>query len=113
MPDQLQRLVGMRPDAREHAVHLLARFPSLNVSSAYRSAERNRAVGGVEGSLHVQGRAVDVTASLAVLEAAKAYCERGAHAGTPGGPAECFIEHGTGPQTVGGQSTGTHLHVAW
>jgi uncharacterized protein YcbK (DUF882 family) len=112
MPDQLQRLNGMRPEAREHVVHLLARFPSLVVSSALRSAERNRAVGGVPGSLHVQGRAVDLTASARVLEAALAYVQRGGLAGHPGGPTEAFIE-GTGPQSVGGQSTGTHLHVAW
>lgn len=103
----------MEPLAREHLVHLVARFPSLVVTSTRRSVERNRAVGGVPGSLHISGRAADLAASPRVLEAALAYVQRGALAGHPGGPAEAFIERGSGPQTVGGQSTGTHLHVAW
>lgn len=103
----------MEVHAREHLVHLLARFPSLVVTSTLRSPERNRAVGGVPGSLHLSGRAADVAASPRVLEAALAYVERGGLAGSPGGPAEAFIERGSGPQSVGGQSTGTHLHVAW
>lgn len=112
MPEVALMLSEMTPDARAHAVHLLAKFPSLALTSTRRSPERNRAVGGVAGSLHLEGRAVDVTGGPGVLERALAYVQRDHPAGRRGGPTEAFIES-TGPQIVGGGSTGRHLHVAW
>lgn len=109
---QQDLLMMMEAGPREHALHVLRQFPSLIVTSTRRSPERNRAVGGVPGSLHVAGRAVDFAGSPGVLRAAAAYCVRGGPSGSRGGPAECFIET-TGPQRVGGRSTGLHLHVAW
>lgn len=108
-----RRIDEMEAHAREHLVHLVAQFPTLTVTSTRRSPERNRAVGGVPGSLHIVGRAADLAGSPRVLAAALAYVQRGGLAGHPGGPTEAFIEYGTGPQTVGGQSSGTHLHIAW
>lgn len=105
-------LAEMEPNARAHAVHLMAKFPSLALTSARRSPERNRAVGGVPGSYHLQGRAADFSGSTGVLRAALAFCVRGGPPGSAHGPREAFIE-GRGPQSVGGSSTGVHLHVAW
>ena len=39
---------------------LRARWPGVRVTSGYRSVAVNRAVGGVPGSLHLRGLAVDV-----------------------------------------------------
>lgn len=109
---QQDLLMTLEAGPREHALHVLREFPSLIVTSARRSVERNRAIGGVPGSLHISGRAVDFAGSPGILRDAAAYCVRGGAPGSPGGPAECFIE-GTGGQAVGGRSTGPHLHVAW
>jgi hypothetical protein len=39
---------------------LRARYPGVRVNSGYRSPAVNRAVGGVEGSLHTRGLALDL-----------------------------------------------------
>lgn len=41
------------------ANEMLVKFPFLKFTSGYRTAARNKAVGGVPTSLHVQARAVD------------------------------------------------------
>lgn len=112
MPEVALMLSEMTPDARAHAMHLLARFPSLALTSTRRSPERNRAVGGVPGSYHLSGRAADFAGRPEVLRDALAFVVRGGPPGSAHGPREAFIES-TGPQSVGGSSTGAHLHVAW
>jgi len=42
-------------------------FPSARLTSAYRSPGGNAAVGGVKGSYHTQGRAIDVTPSMEIF----------------------------------------------
>lgn len=97
---ELLLLEGLTPHARLHAVCLLVAHPGLACSSGRRTPERNRAVGGVEGSYHLEGRAVDFTGSRADLIAAS----RTAHAQRVS--AGC-----TGPEEV--IDEGDHLHVAW
>lgn len=112
MSNLVELLLGLVPDARQHCLHLLGAVPGLTLTSTRRTPERNLAVGGVKGSYHLSGRAADFAGSPDVLRRAEAFCLRGGPAGGPHGPRECFIE-GTGPQSVGGSSTGEHLHVAW
>lgn len=112
MPELALMLAEMEPNARAHTMHVLGRFPRLTLTSAKRSPQRNRAVGGVPGSYHLTGRAADFAGPRDDLRAALAFVVRGGPPGSAHGPTECFIE-GTGPQAVGGSSTGVHLHVAW
>ena len=96
----LNALRGMTPHARLHAYRLLAVHPDLTVTSALRTVERNRAVGGVEGSFHLTGRAVDLAGSrLSIRAAART-------ARTQRVTPSC-----TGPEEVVMESD--HLHVAW
>ena len=95
-----EKLRGLTPHARLHARRLLAEHPELIITSAFRSPERNRAVGGVEGSLHLEGRAIDLAGSRVSLRAA-ARTARSQRV-TPA----C-----TGPEEVVMESD--HLHVAW
>lgn len=112
MPELALMLAEMEPNARAHTMHVLSRFPRLHLTSARRSPERNRVVGGVPGSYHLAGRAADFSGPREDLRAAYTFCVRGGPPGSANGPRECFLE-GTGPQKVGGSSTGVHLHVAW
>lgn len=93
-------LHSLEQNAELHARRLLAGHRDVRVTSARRSPERNRAVGGVPGSLHLQGRAIDVVGPRGTLEhlarAARAPSER-----SPGGGAvEVLMES-------------DHLHIAW
>ena len=95
-----EHLKGLTPHARLHAQRLLAVHHDLVVTSGFRSPERNRAVGGVPGSFHLQGRAIDVVGSGASLRAAArtARTQRVTPACT--GPEEVVMEF-------------DHLHLAW
>lgn len=97
-------LSGVTPHARLHAICLLVAVPGLTVSSGRRTPERNRAVGGVPGSFHLRGRAVDFSGSRANLArgATVAKCQRVTCGCT--GPEEVLV-HDSG--------SGLHLHVAW
>ena len=95
-----EHLRGLTPHARLHAQRLLAVHRDLIVTSGFRSPERNRVVGGVPGSLHLEGRAIDVTGSRVSMRAAArtARTQRVTPACT--GPEEVVME-------------GDHLHIAW
>lgn len=95
-----EHLRGLTPHARLHAERLLAVHYDLVVTSGLRSPERNRAVGGVPGSLHLKGRAIDVAGSWVSLRAAARTAR--AQRVTPA----C-----TGPEEVVMESD--HLHIAW
>lgn len=90
----------LTPHAALHLVCLLAAHPGLVVTSGRRSPERNRAVGGVEGSWHLQGRAVDLGGSRADIAAARQTAEAQRVTASCTGPEELLDE-------------GDHLHVAW
>lgn len=81
----------------------LASLFGLRVSSTYRDPAHNRAVGGVEGSLHTHGSlanpgATDLVGSLAAMQAGLAYARSHYH------PQEALI-HDVG--------SGLHLHLGW
>jgi len=99
-PSDLKRVWGLTRHAALHAACLLAAHPGLVPTSGRRTAQRNRAVGGVPGSLHLDGRAVDFGGSREEIRAAlsTARAQRVTHGCT--GPAEALDE-------------GDHLHVAW
>lgn len=93
-------LVSLTPHARLHALCLLAAHPGLRPTSGRRTPERNRAVGGVERSFHLAGRACDFGGSRQEIRHAlrTALAQR--------------VNWGcTGPEEV--IDEGDHLHVAW
>ena len=94
------KIRGLTPHARLHARRLLAQHPDLTVTSAKRSAERNRAVGGVPSSFHLQGRAIDLAGSRASLRAAARTARL-----------QRVTPRCTGPEEV--IDEGDHLHIAW
>ncbi len=91
---------GLSEHTAGHLVRLLAAAPGVSVSSGRRTPERNRAVGGVAGSLHLQGRAVDLTGTRRRLEHAAWHAREESR--TPGR---------TGPQEILMESD--HLHLGW
>lgn len=97
-------LRDLDPHTRLHALCLLAAVPDLRVTSGRRSPERNRAVGGVKGSWHLKGRAVDFGGSPEDERRGLAFAR--AQRVSPGctGPEEALV-HDSG--------NGEHLHVAW
>lgn len=70
---------------------------NLSVTSGYRSPEHNEAVGGVENSYHLSGRAGDFVGSVADMQAAEAWARAN-------GAVE-VLRHDAG--------SGYHLHVAF
>lgn len=91
---------GLTAHAALHLACLLVVHPELRVSSGRRSVERNRDVGGVPGSWHVSGRAVDLVGPRTALEHARRTAD--AQRVTEGctGPEEAILED-------------DHLHIAW
>ena len=62
---------------------IMSRYPELHITSGYRDPNRNRAVGGVSDSDHLQGRAVDLNIErvgyyreLQLLEPIRAWIDR-------------------------------------
>lgn len=98
-------LALLGPHTRQHATGLLLAFPTLHITSSYRTPARNAAVGGVPNSFHTRRRAIDVVGPLTTLRAARDWARR-----QRVGP-RC-----TGPEEVLLQYVGTrrqHLHLAW
>ena len=93
-------LDGLTPHTRLHTLCLLGAHPDLRPTSGRRTAERNRAVGGVPGSFHLRGRAVDVVVPPNERSAFLRWVR--ADRATP----RC-----TGPEEV--LDEGDHIHIAW
>jgi uncharacterized protein YcbK (DUF882 family) len=109
MPDrtakELAILAELTPHTKAHALQLLSEFPSLRMSSGRRSAEKNRAVGGVPNSWHLRGRAVDFTGTSHDLHHALTRVRHLRVGPQCTGPEEFLLERPYLP--------GQHLHVAW
>lgn len=100
------KLATLGPHTRRHAEQLLWEVGApMRVSSARRTAAKNRAVGGVPNSFHLRGRAVDFTGDRDTLvrAAGLAWALRVGKGCT--GPEEVILE-GLGTRNQ-------HLHVAW
>jgi hypothetical protein len=104
-PSEQVLLSSLGPHTRAHALALMQAHPRLRLTSARRSVERNREVGGSASSFHLRGRACDFVADLLTLRAAHAtaHAQRLGKACT--GPEEVLLEKVRRP--------GQHLHVAW
>jgi hypothetical protein len=96
----LQRRWGLTNHASLHLSGLVAAYPGCVVTSGRRSRVRNRLVGGIKGSFHLQGRAADVVIPRDERAAfiAAAWSQRVT--------ASC-----TGPEEV--INEGDHVHLAW
>lgn len=99
-PDQTRLLATLGPHTRGHAVQLLSKVPGLRISSARRSPERNRQVGGSPTSFHLRGRAVDLVGTADQIERATLLARNLRLGPRCTGPEEIIIES-------------DHLHVAW
>jgi hypothetical protein len=99
-PADLSQKWGLTAHAGLHLACLLAAHPDLRPTSGRRTPERNRALGGVKGSYHLSGRAIDLAGSRVAIAAARrtALAQRVSTGCT--GPEEAIDE-------------GDHLHVAW
>jgi uncharacterized protein YcbK (DUF882 family) len=95
----------LTPHAQAHARQLIEEYPLLRVSSARRSPRRNKQVGGVPGSFHLRGRAVDLVGPDHDLRHAAALAWTLRIGTRCTGPEEVLLERLGQP--------GAHLHVAW
>lgn len=102
----------MTPHARLHAERLLAAVLGLTVTSAYRSPQRNRAVGGSPSSYHVRGRAVDLAGSRVALLAARDFARFDRVGPRCTGTEELFFESRANQLNVSVDQA-DHLHIAW
>lgn len=102
---ELALLRGLSRHTRSHSLLLLGEHPGLTVSSGRRTPLGNRRVGGSPRSWHLQGRAIDLTGPLPLLQAAAttAWAQRIGAGCT--GPEEVLLEDS-------GRAN-QHLHVAW
>jgi uncharacterized protein YcbK (DUF882 family) len=104
-PRELRLLATLTPHTRAHALQLLGECPLLTVSSGRRSPAHNRRVGGVPGSFHIKGRAVDFVGTHYDLVRASGIAWALRVGPTCTGPEEVLLERLDAP--------GQHLHVAW
>lgn len=97
---EVEILRGLGPHTRGHALRILAGVPGLRLTSGRRSPLRNRQVGGVPGSYHIRGRAVDFAGTRKDIKKGLALARRDRLGASCTGPEEAIDE-------------GDHLHVAW
>lgn len=103
-PRECDVLASLTDATRGHVLNVLAAVPALHLTSGRRTRERNRAVGGVPKSGHLDGTACDFGGPSRALVAGLKYATRYGQAGTRTGPREALI-HDAG--------SGVHLHLRW
>lgn len=105
LPHELAILRSLSPHSRAHALLLVGVHPGLRLTSGRRTPLGNRRAGGSPRSFHLQGRAIDATGPLPLLQAAAdtAWAQR--LSGRCTGPEEVLVEDAGEPNQ--------HLHVAW
>lgn len=91
---------GLTEHAAVHAAELVGTVPGLRITSGHRTPERNRTVGGVENSFHLQGRAIDLGGSRAAIRQGLAEARAWRCSPRCSGPIEALDEK-------------DHLHAAW
>ncbi len=93
-------ILTLEPHAELHTRRLLAGHRDIRVTSARRTPELNRAVGGVARSKHLEGRAVDLAGPGGSLRHLARQLRASRFTHLYGHPTEVIDE-------------GDHLHVAW
>lgn len=93
-------LIQLDSHTRAHVTRLLAAHPLLKITSSYRSPARNRRVGGVPNSYHLQRRAIDFLMGGERPADVLAFIRDDRVSARCTGPEELLAEP-------------THYHVAW
>lgn len=102
---ELAILRSLTPHSRAHALLLLGSHPGLTLTSGRRTPLGNRRAGGSPTSWHLQGRAIDATGPLPLLQDAATTAWRQRLSPSCTGPEEVLLEDSGRPNQ--------HLHVAW
>lgn len=107
-------LGGVTPGAQTALERLIAEAGPLNVTSGYRTPERNAAVGGAKNSQHTHGNAFDIATAGMDDEARAALIMQAREAGFQGiGVYDDSLHFDVGPERAWGPSYGRESLPGW